>query len=110
LYDDIYIIDRMSYLYKCTQQYIGHTETFPTNSFLISGVSFYTDAVRNVTNKTTLTAIAEPDNPYDSNAIKIMNGTEQVGYVPKGSQPVVTNGQSLRVFHIKGGGIRVVPE
>jgi hypothetical protein len=99
----------MSYLYKCTQQYIGHTETFPENS-LVSGVSFYADSVRKVTHTSILTAIAEPDNPYDSNAMKIMDGTEQVGYVPKGSQPFVTDGQSLRVFHIKGGGIRVVPE
>lgn len=100
----------MAYLYKCTQQYIGHTETFPENSFLISGVSFYKDAVRKVTHTSILTSIAEPDNPYYSNAVKVMNDTEQVGYVPKGSQPFVTDGQSLRVFHIKGGGIRVVPE
>ena len=100
----------MSYLYKCTQQYIGHSESFPENSFLISGVSFYADSVRKVTHTSILTAIAEPDNPYDSNAMKIMNGAEQIGYVPKGSQSVVIDGQSLRVFHIKGGGIRVVPE
>lgn len=100
----------MSYLFKCTQEYIGHTEKFPDRSFLISGVSFYKDAVRNISHTSILTAVAEPDNRYDPNAIKIMNGTDQIGYVPKGSQSFVTDGQSLRIYHIKGGGIRVVPE
>lgn len=100
---------RMSYLYRCNQQYIGNTEDFPSSSFLISGVSYYPSVVSKVTYQSHLTVFAEPENPYDPKAMKIVHNGELIGYVPKGYQSNVSDGQSLKVYHIKGGGIRVMP-
>lgn len=65
-----------------TQQYYGNKITFPENSFLISGISFYKDNCLDITYETELAMKPEPDNKYDPFAISILNNDKIIGYVP----------------------------
>ena len=55
--------------------------------FFIAGVQFRTQAeqktLASLTEGEVLTLVPEPDNQYDSNAVKIMKGDAHLGYVPR---------------------------
>ena len=52
--------------------------------FDIAGISYYKEAAMNHLGETMGVLVAEPDNPYDANAIRVMTPDWQcVGYVPK---------------------------
>lgn len=52
--------------------------------FKVAGVSFHKKKVESLSEGDILTLQRDPDNKYDSNAIKILNSKEEmVGFVPK---------------------------
>ena len=65
-----------------TQQYYGNKISFPEQSFLIAGISFYKNNCSYITYETELTMEFEPDNKYDKSAISIKNNNKKIGYVP----------------------------
>lgn len=65
-----------------------YVQSFPVTSFLLSGVSFYKDTVKEINIGDILDMSFEP-NKYDSSAIIIKRGTDICGYVPKDSKDKV---------------------
>ena len=65
--------------------YAKHTyvEKFPITSFLVSGVSHYTDTIKDISVNDILYMSFEPENKYDSTAIVIKRNDDICGYVPK---------------------------
>ena len=59
-----------------------YVESFPVSSFLLSGVSFYKDTIKNIEIGDTLYMISE-SNKYDSSAIVIKKNQDTCGYVPR---------------------------
>jgi hypothetical protein len=62
-----------------------YVKSFPVTSFLLSGVSFYKDTIKNINKGDILDMSFEP-NKYDSSAIIIKQKTDICGYVPKDSK------------------------
>jgi hypothetical protein len=101
-----------------TQQYYGNKIIFPEKSFLIAGISNYTENCSNITYDTELLLKTEPDNKYDTFAISIMNNDKIIGYVP--NTPIIKDlcknniTEPLKIINIKmvNGkyGIRVIPK
>lgn len=60
-----------------------YVESYPVTSFLLSGVSFYKDTVKDINIGDTLDMTFEPNNKYDTSAIIIKKFTNVCGYVPK---------------------------
>ena len=59
------------------------TQKIPT-IFKVAGVSFCKNAVETLEENQILHLLKDPENKYDSNAVKILNETgEMVGFVPK---------------------------
>jgi hypothetical protein len=65
-----------------TGQYYGNKIKFPSESFLISGISHYQDNLLDIKYDSKLKLKAEPENKYDSKAIKILFNDKCIGYVP----------------------------
>jgi len=59
-----------------------YVQSFPMTSFLLSGVSFYKDTIKEINIGDILDMSFEP-NVYDSSAIIIKKLTDICGYVPK---------------------------
>ncbi len=59
-----------------------YVQSFPITSFLLSGVSFYKDTIKDINIGDILNMSFEPNN-YDSSAIIIKKNTDICGYVPK---------------------------
>jgi hypothetical protein len=59
-----------------------YVEKFPVTSFLLSGVSFYKDTIKDININDILDMTFEP-NSYDSSAIIIKKLIDICGYVPK---------------------------
>ena len=57
-------------------------QSFPVTSFLLSGVSFYKDTIKDINIGDILDMTFEP-NKYDASAIIIKKITDICGYVPK---------------------------
>jgi hypothetical protein len=79
----------MIYIYSMTdwRKVIGfekHTyvQSFPVTSFLLSGVSFYKDTIKNIEIGDTLYMTSE-SNKYDSSAIVVKRKEDICGYVPR---------------------------
>ena len=101
------------------QQYQGKKVDFPEQSFLIAGISFYQDNVEGIGYDSLLSMIREPENKYDSTAIRIEWDGKRLGYVPakEGNYKELCGkyiDEKLRVINIKGAGknigVRVIPE
>ena len=101
------------------QQYYGNKIEFPEESFLISGISFYTENCEGITYETELNMETDPKNEYDLSAIKIIYGEKLIGYVPtkpdkykKLCNENIT--EPLKIINIKkiegNFGIRVIPK
>jgi hypothetical protein len=102
-----------------TQQYYGNKIIFPEKSFLISGISFYTENCSNITYDTELVMKHEPDNKYDPSAISIINNNKIIGYVPNTDTEIKelcknNIAEPLKIINIKqingNYGIRVIPK
>eukprot|EP00966_Prymnesium_polylepis_P127706 2952751-Prymnesium_polylepis.1 len=52
----------------------------------VAGTTFYSDAVRKSLGRERVAIIPEPDNPYDSAALRVEVDGNKVGYVPRGKQ------------------------
>jgi len=59
-----------------------YIQSFPVTSFLLSGVSFYKDTVKDINIDDILDMSFEP-NIYDNTAIIIKRASDICGYVPK---------------------------
>ena len=104
-----------------SHKYYGHTITFPKESFLISGISFYKENCINITYDTELIMKYEPHNKYDASAIfiSILSNNNIVGYVPNTSTEIKelcknNIDEILKIINIKitngNYGIRVIPK
>jgi hypothetical protein len=60
----------------------SYVQSFPITSFLLSGVSFYKDTIKDISNGDILSMNFEP-NEYDNTAIVIKKDTKICGFVPK---------------------------
>ena len=65
-----------------------YVQSFPITSFLLAGVSYYKDTIKEIQKDDTLYMQAEP-NAYDSSAIVIKRGDDICGYVPREMQAKV---------------------
>ena len=79
----------MIYIYSMTdwRKVIGfekytYVQSFPVTSFLLSGVSFYKDTIKNIEIGDTLYMTSE-SNKYDSSAIVVKRKEDICGYVPR---------------------------
>ena len=100
-----------------TQQYYGNKISFPEQSFLISGISFYKNNCLDITYETELTMELEPDNEFDKSAISIKNNNKKIGYVPNSQikelckKNITEPLKIINIKHIHGNyGIRVIPK
>ncbi len=59
-----------------------YVQSFPVTSFLLSGVSFYKDTIKNIEIGDTLYMTSE-SNKYDSSAIVVKRKEDICGYVPR---------------------------
>lgn len=59
-----------------------YVQSFPVTSFLLSGVSFYKEIIKEINLNDILDMSFEP-NKYDESAIVIKKNTSICGYVPK---------------------------
>lgn len=50
----------------------------------LAGSSFYQQAIRHIEVGQHCELVPEPENPHDKNALKVMCGGNQIGYIPKG--------------------------
>lgn len=70
--------------------------------FDIAGVSHYADTAKNHLGESTALLVAEPDNPYDPNAIRVMTSSWQLlGYVPRDMTDIIhehTSGSTCPCF------------
>ena len=60
-----------------------YIQKFPVTSFLLSGVSHYKDIIESIHLDDLLKMEFEPENEYDTKAIKISKNNCICGYVPK---------------------------
>ena len=95
-------------------QYYGTREKKHPKSFKIAGISNYEDA-KIIDYDTILEMEYEPNNPYDSSAIKIKVKDKMVGYVPNNPPNIKKMcfeniNEKLKVINIKGNprGVRVL--
>ena len=94
-------------------QYFSSVE-FPTDSFLIAGISFFTDNCVDLTYNTILDCVPEV-NEYDPTSICIVHNNKKIGYVPKksinvNSLNVNSHLKIINIQKIKGYyGVRVMP-
>ena len=102
-----------------TQQYYGNKISFPEQSFLIAGISFYKNNCSDITYESELTMELEPDNKHDKSAISIKNNNKMIGYVPKHQikikelckENITEPLKIINIKHIHGNyGIRVIPK
>lgn len=100
-----------------TQQYYGNKISFPEQSFLIAGISFYKNNCSDITYESELTMEFEPDNKYDKSAISIKNNNKMIGYVPNRQIKEICKEnitEPLKIINIKRidgkYGIRVIPK
>jgi len=100
-----------------TQQYYGNKISFPEQSFLIAGISFYKNNCSDITYESELTMEFEPDNKYDKSAISIKNNNKKIGYVPNSEikelckKNITEPLKIINIKHIHGNyGIRVIPK
>lgn len=100
-----------------TKQYYGNKISFPEQSFLISGISFYKTNCSDITYESELTMEFEPDNKYDKSAISIKNNNKKIGYVPNCQikelckENITEPLKIINIKHIHGNyGIRVIPK
>ena len=110
----------MSNLGHFTAQYYGNKINFPSESFLISGISYYQDNLVDINYNSKLKLKAEPENVYDSKAIQILFNDKCIGYVPNKtfykSICLENINSSLNIINIKkepdngNYGIRVILE
>ena len=52
----------------------------------VAGTTFHSDAVKNSLGKEQVVIVPEPENPYDSGALRVEVGNHHVGYVPRGKK------------------------
>jgi len=96
-------------------QYYGNKIDFHPVSFTIAGISFYEEDAKKINYDTLLEMECEPDNQYDSTAIKIKDKDKIIGYVPNKS-PTIKKlcfeniNEKLKVINIKDNprGVRVL--
>lgn len=72
--------------------------------FKLSGVSFCREGINELEETEELKMELEPDNKYDSNAIKVLNSKgNMIGYVPKkfriGDSDIILNSLVLKKFN-----------
>ena len=101
-------------------QYYGEKIIFPDESFLIAGVSYYQENIKEVSYNSKLTMETEPENKYDPEAIKILLNNVLIGYVPnqKNIKDLCKSqiDKHLLIINIKkepetkNMGVRVIPE
>jgi len=65
-----------------------YIQSFPVTSFLLTGVSFYKDTIKNIKIDDILDMSLEP-NEYDSTAIIIKRNTDICGFIPKDNKEKV---------------------
>jgi len=91
----------------------------PKESFKISGISFYQNYIIGITYDTELKMELEPENAYDSTAIRIVFNGNTIGYVPNANDRIkqlCTNNinEPLKIINISKikdiTGIRVIPK
>ena len=68
----------------------SYVESFPVTSFLLSGVSFYKDTIKNINVGDILNMMFE-SNQYDETAIVIKKYSDICGYVPKDIKDIIKN-------------------
>lgn len=63
----------------------------------VKGVSHRQSLVQNLPEHTRLALRAEPDNPFDADAVAVYYGEEKVGYLPRGwkHQPFAATVQAI---------------
>tara|TARA_Y100000389_G_C17392660_1_gene480753 strand:+ start:170 stop:544 length:375 start_codon:yes stop_codon:yes gene_type:complete len=96
-------------------QYYGNKINFHPHSFKIAGISNYKETAKIIGYDTILEMEHEPNNPYDSSAIKIKNKDKMIGYVPN-NPPNIKKlcfeniNEKLKVINIKDNprGVRVL--
>ena len=102
-----------------SDQYFGNKIDFPAESFKIAGISYHQDNLKDIDYNSQLTMELEPDNIYDSSAIKILYNKKIIGYVPKDpakykeicNKNLDSNLKIINMKRIKNNfGIRVIPE
>ena len=54
--------------------------------FSVAGTTFHSNAVKSAQDKTDVAIIPEPENPFDSSALRVEVGGCHVGYVPRGKK------------------------
>lgn len=97
------------------QQYYGNKVEFHPHSFKIAGISNYEETAKTIRYDTILEMEQEPNNPYDSSAIKIKDKDKMIGYVPN-NPPYIKKlcfeniNEKLKVINIKDNprGVRVL--
>ena len=104
---------------------IPQTGTAEVLSFRVAGVSFRNEdgtdrqhIIKQLRSGSSLRLVREPSNSYDSNAVRVMNSTEeQVGYVPKDLAPLISGkldcgevlvGKAVEITGVFDGGTRGV--
>ena len=100
------------------QQYYGNKIIFPKESFLIAGISFYTNNLTDISLKSKLIMKEEPDNKYDKQAIQILFNDKIIGYVPNKENIKELCKENIKeelcIINIKrtngNYGLRVIPE
>ena len=65
-----------------SQQYFGSKNIFPEESFLIAGISFYHENLKNINFDSELKLKTDPKNKFDTSAIQIIFNNKCIGYVP----------------------------
>ena len=100
-----------------SKQYYGNKITYPEESFLISGISFYKENCLDITHDSEFIMKIEPLNKYDSTAISILHKDKIIGYVPNTNIKSLCKEnieEPLKIIHIKyvngNYGIRVIPK
>ena len=97
------------------QQYYGNKVEFHPHSFKIAGISFFEENAKIINYDTILEMEHEPNNPYDTYAIKIKDKEKMIGYVPN-NPPNIKKlcfeniNEKLKVINIKDNprGVRVL--
>ena len=96
-------------------QYYGNKVEFHQHSFKIAGISHFEENAKTIGYDTILEMEHEPNNPYDSSAIKIKDKDKMIGYVPNNSPNIKklcfeNINEKLKVINIKDNprGVRVL--
>lgn len=96
-------------------QYYGNKVEFHPHSFKIAGISHFEENAKIIGYDTILEMEHEPNNPYDTSAIKIKDKYKIIGYVPN-NPPNIKKlcfeniNEKLKVINIKDNprGVRVL--